>query len=514
MSGISRRTVLFAGFGALGVSVLGSCSSAVDQAREANSAPGSDGGTLVLGSLSDIDPKSIYSQSVTTMALGLLVWDTLIRYDRVTRTPRPSVARAWAFAPDGRSLTLHLRDDVRFHSGRLLTAKDIAYAVSVYASDAAGSQLQGVAKAIAAVDSPDPHTAILRLSRPVPNLFDLLEFMLLVDSETAAELRAGTRFIGTGPFRFADREIASSARLVRNGDYWRGPARLDGVTLRVVRDSGALLTSIRAGQSDLVLDASPQALRQFRDESLYRITTGDVYDAAYYVGVNTTDPSLADKRVRQAISYAVNRERIATEVFGGVAQPSSAPWARSSPAYDQEDTGHYRRDLERARALLAGANGPRRLTLSYPTGLAVAPAIAAIVQNDLADVGVAVELDPREQAAFSPFLRTGKAQLWLGPHGFGQSDPATLAGGAAPFKPAGNLSKFTAPEYTALVARLQDGDATARPGVLREYTGYLLDQQFVIDLVVSPATYVSPARVKGLDWNLYKYIDLHGVTIR
>ncbi len=513
MTGVSRRAVLLGALGIGAAGALSGCTSAVRQAREANAAPGSAGGTLVLGSLTDMDPKSIYSQSVTTMAIGLLVWDTLIRYDRGTRTPRPSVARAWESAPDGRSLTLHLRDDVRFHTGRPLTSKDVAYAVSVYASDAAGSQLQAAARAVIAVETPDVHTAVLRLAKPLPNIFDLLEFMLLLDSESPAQLRAGTDFVGTGPFRFDGREVAANARFRRNDDYWRGPARLDGVTLRVVRDPGALLTSIRAGQSDLVLDAAPGALRQFRDPSLYRITTGDVFDAAYYVGANVTAPGLSDKRVRQAISFGVDRERIAKEVFSGVAQPSSAPWARSSPAYDAGAAQRYRKDTGRARALLAEAGGPGTLTLSYPTGLAVAPSIAAIVQNDLAEVGIDVQLDPREQASFSPFLKSGRHQLWVGPHGFGQSDPLTLAGGAAPFKPAGNLSKYSDPAYTALVTRLGEESAD-RSSVLREYTEYLLDQQFIIDLVISPATYVSPARVKGLDWNLYKYIDLHGVTVR
>lgn len=513
MTDVTRRAALLGALGIAATGVLSGCTSAVDQAREANAAPGSGGGTLVLGSLADIDPKSIYSQSVTTMAIGLLVWDTLIRVDRRTRTPEPAVARSWDLAPDGRSLTLRLRDDVRFHTGRAFTAKDVAYAVSVYASDAAGSQLQAAAKAVTAVETPDPHTAVLRFAAAVPNVFDLLEFMLLVDSESATELRAGTEFVGTGPFRFDGREVAASARFRRFDDHWRGPAQLDGVVLRVVRDPGALLTSVRAGQSDLVLDAAPRALRQFRDRSLYRVTTGDVNDAAYYVGANVGAPGLADKRVRQAISYAVDRDRIAAEVFAGTAVPSSAPWAASSPAYDAAAAAHYKKDLGRARALLSEAGGPRRLTLSYPTGLAAAPAIAAIVQNDLAEVGVTVDLDPREQAAFSPFLKSGKHELWVGPHGFGQSDPLTLAGGAAPFKPKGNLSAFSAPEYTALVARLAD-EGPGRPTLLRQYTDYLLDQQFVIDLVVSPASYVSPTRVKGLDWNLYKYIDLHGVTVR
>lgn len=512
MSGVSRRSVLLGAIG-IGAGALTGCTSAVQQAREANASPGRDGGTLVLGSLADIDPKSIHSQSVTTMAIGLLVWDTLIRYDRRTRTPMPAVARSWDTAPDGLSLTLHLRDDVRFHTGRVLTSEDVAYAISVYASDAAGSQLQAAAKAVIAVDTPDPHTAVLRFAAPPPNVFDLLEFMLLVDSESAAGLRAGTDFVGTGPFRFEGREVAATARFRRFDGYWRGPARLDGVTLRVVRDPGALLTSVRAGQSDLVLDAAPRALRQFRDRSLYRITTGDVADAAYYVGANVAAPALADKRVRQAISYAVDRERIAAEVFAGAARPSAAPWAQSSPGYDAAAAARYSKDPARARALLAEAGGPRRLTVSYPTGLAAAPSIAAIVQNDLAEVGVTVDLDPREQASFSPFLKSGRHELWVGPHGFGQSDPLTLAAGAAPFKPKGNLSGLASAEYTALVARLAE-DGQGRPAVLREYTQYLLDQQFIIDLVVSPATYVSPARVKGLDWNLYKYVDLHGVTIR
>ncbi|MDF0528395.1 ABC transporter substrate-binding protein [Tsukamurella sp. 8F] len=508
------RRALFAGALGLGaVATLPACTSAVQQARQADAAPGTSGGTLVIGSLTDLDPKTIYTQSVTTMAIGLLAFDSLIRYDHATLRPTPSVARAWDAAPDGRSLTLHLRDDVHFHTGRPFTAEDVAYAVSVYASDAAGSQLQTAAKSIAAVDTPDDHTAVLRFGVPVPNIFDLLEFMLLTDSDSAAALRSGESFVGTGPFRFAGREVGANAHFTRYAEYWRGPARLDGVTLRVVRDPGALLTSIRAGQSDLVLDANPQALRQFPDESLYRVETGDVFDAAYYVGADVRRPELADVRVRQAVSYAVDRERIAKEVFGGAAAASSAPWARSSPAYDAAAATHYRRDLDRSRSLLAAAGGARPLDLSYPTGLAVAPHIAAIVQSNLADVGIDARLDPREQSAFSPFLKSGAAQLWLGPHGFGQSDPATLAAGAAPFKPKGNLSNYSDPRYTELVQQLVDAPASRRSDAYAAYTTHLLEQQFVIDLVTAPATYVSRARTKGLTWNMYKYIDAHGVTV-
>ncbi|SIS22732.1 ABC transporter substrate-binding protein [Williamsia sterculiae] len=518
MTGLTRRAFLTA-LGSVGAAgALAGCTSAVEQARRVGTGAGRPGGTLVIGSLTDIDPKTVYTQSITTMTLGLLLWDTLIRYDRRTLQPLPSVATAFERSQDGTALRLTLRDDVTFHTGRPLTSADVAYAVATYASDKAGSQLQSTASAIT-VETPDPHTAVLRSAKPIGNIFDLLEFMLLTDRETAAELQRGETFVGTGPFRFTGRQTGAQADLARYDGYWNGPAALDGVRLRVVRDSGALLTSVRAGQSDLVLDAAPQSLRPFHDSSLWRVESEDVDDVAYYVGANVADPRLSDKRVRQAISYAVDRGRIADEVFVRRAHASSAPWAQTSPAYDPQANARYARDLDHARSLLAEAgwrNGSS-LTLSYGTGLAVAPSIAAVIQNNLAEIGITVQLDPREQAAFNPFLKSGKHQLWINPHGFGQSNPATLATGAAPFKPKGNLSAFSSSTYTDAVARItsvvdpRSADARA---AYAAYTDILLDEQFVIDLVITTSTNVSPLAVKGLGWNTYKYIDAHRVTVR
>ena len=343
--------------------------------------------------------------------------------------------------------------------------------------------------------------------------------MLLVDSETAAERAAGTTLIGTGPFLLADRRIGAETVLKRHEPYWRGPAKVDEIALRVIRDTGALMTSLRAHQSDLVIDVSPQSLRPFGARELYRVESEDVYDVAYYIGVNTKDSALADKRVRQAISFAVDRDRLLKEVFVGRGYASSAPWATSSPAYSGAAARRYRRDLEAAGALLAAAGPPRGSSCCCPTrpGWPRRRNIAAIVASDLADVGIAVRLDPREQATFSPFVRSGDAQLWINPHGFGQSNPVTLATGAAPFTPAGNLSGFASPEYTSAVEQLlalRAPDDPVAQQAYRRFTDILLDEQFVIDLVITTATNVSPASVKGLTWNLYKYIDAHDLTVQ
>lgn len=514
----SRRHVLRAGvIGAAGA-LTAACESAVRLAERDARGTGRGGGLLTIGSLTDLDPAALYSQSITSMTVGLLVYDTLIRYDHRTLAPQPWAASAVTVSPDGRTATLRLRPGLRFHTGRPLTSADVAYAIGLYASAAAGSQLRDTAAAVTDVDTADPATAVLSLAQPTANLFDLLEFMLLVDPETA---RADPSVLpaGTGPFAVAERRIGVRTALRRNDDHWRGPAHLDGIDIRVVHDQEALLTSVRARQTDLVLDASPQSLRPFGNRAMYGVESEDVDDVAYYVGVNVAHGVLADKRVRQAISFAMDRDRLAREVFGGRGVASCVPWARSSPAYRDAAARQYRRDPARAAALLAAAgaqHGPT-LTLSYPTGLSVAPNIAAVVADNLADVGIAVILDPREQSTFSPFLRSGRAQLWLAPHGFGQLDPLTLATGAAPFRPTDNLSGFAADRYTTAVARLAalrgagDPDADA---VYRTFTDILLDEQFVVDLVVTTATNVSQASVRGLTWNMYKYTDAHGVTVR
>jgi peptide/nickel transport system substrate-binding protein len=505
---IDRRTLLKFALGG-SAAVLGSgCASAVHQAREG------DGG-IALGVLSDLDPKSIFSQSITSMAIGRLGYDTLTSYDLDTMVPRPLVASGWRILEDGHRVVLHLRPDVTFHSGRPFTSADVAYSIANLAKDGAGSQLQTTAKVVTSVDISDPHVAVLSLDHPLTNLFDLFEFMLLTDSQTEQQLMDGVAFVGTGPFRFDSWVRGQQSRWVRNMKYWGGPATIPSV--RLVKQ-GEPLASLWASQTNVVRDVVGNVVRMFHDNDRFEQLHESVYDVAYYVGVNVSDPYLANKTVRQAVAYAVDRARIASDVFAGNAIPNSTPWSKSSPAYSELSQSHYRRDLDRARRLLAEAGGPppTPLLLSYGTGLAPAPTIAAVIQNNLADIGIPTVIDAREQATFSSFLTSPARQLWINPHGFGQSSPATLATGAAPFKPVGNLSGFTSRRYSELVSKLTNLPDPRSPEALdmyRQYTDVLLDEQFVINLAVTDFVTVTSSRVSNLEWNLYKCLVANRMVV-
>lgn len=508
---LSRRGFLSASAGGAAALLLAACSSAVGEEKE-----GSSGGMLVIGSLSDLNPSTIFSQSLTSMTIGGLLFDTLIRLDPQTLEPTARVATSWEVSDDGLGVVLNLRDDVTFHSGRPFTSKDVAYAFTNLAKDTVGSQLQAAAKTIVSVDTSDDHVARLTLAHPLVNLNDLLEFTLLTDSESEAGLLAGEQFVGTGPFVFGSWQRGQQSDWTRNENYWGSKAVLDGVTIRVVPDNSALLSSVRSGQTNAVIGVSAQDARPFGDG--YQVENEDVYDVAYYLGANVGSPLLADKRIRQAISHAVDRERIVEEVLGGTGISSSAPWPESSPAYDEGARDFYARDLDKARALLAEAGGAptQPVLLSYGTGLAPARTIAAIIENNLAEIGFTVTLDPREQAAFSPFLNSGQHQLWINPHGFAQLNPSTLATGAAPFKPAKNLSGYSSPEYTAIVDRLwthADAASDEAKASYREFSDLLLDEQFVIDLAITTNTNIYSAGVRGVAWNRYKNLDLGATSL-
>lgn len=511
-SGKSRLLAVAAAAAGL---VLASCSSAV---QEAQSGSGEEGGTLVVGTLSDLNPASILSQSTTSMAIGRLVFDTLIRYDRETLEPQPSVATDWEISDDGLTVTLQLRDDVTFHSGREFTSEDVAYALERYGTDEAGSQLGPAARAIESVDTSDPHVAVLNLSHPLVNLFDLLEFALLTDSETEAELFEGEAFVGTGPFTFEEWNRGQGVTFSQNTDYWNGTPPLDGVELRIVPDETALLNSVRSGQVNVVVDASPRSLAPFRDDDSFTVEPMNVFDVSYYVGTNVQNPILSDPNLRKAISESIDRERILNEVFDGVGSVNSAPWSPNSPAYNEEFASFYSRDLDAAQAYIDEAGGAptQTLELAYNTALAPASAVASIVQSNLADIGIQVELEPMEGSTFNPHINSGEQELWIAPHGFGQSSPATLATGAAPFRPVSNLSGFESDEYAELVESVwfqSDPLSDEAREAYDNYTQLLIDEQFLINIVSATATNVYTGSVEGVDWNIYKYLILDETTV-
>ncbi|MFG3041064.1 ABC transporter substrate-binding protein [Streptomyces sp. NPDC048330] len=511
----SRRTTLrAAGGGALllGLGLTG-CRSAVSEAEAPAAKAGAEprrGGTLSVAVNSDFTPSLLFAQSAQSLQQRL-VYNTLTRYDDAL-APRPELATSWKYAEDGRSLTLRLRTGVTFHDGRPFTADDVIFAVKNLQNPLRAAQLRATAAAVTGFEKRGDHELVLKLGHPVNNLFDLFEFMIITDRHTVEEAVSGKKLNGTGPFVLTKWSPGAGLSFTRHEKYWQpGRPYLDAVEFRVVPQADALLSSLRTGQSQLSFNVPGKNLSVVEAAPGLAISEYATGGGAYYLGVNTTVAPLDDKTVRQALAWGVDRERILKQVLGGYGIASATPWPKSSPAFTETGRTHYTYDPGKARELLKSA-GHTRLDLPLlHINLPGETAVAEAVQYDLKQIGVQVTLQPTDPAtAQKHLIAQTMPGLWTMAHGFAQVQPSTLAVSAYPFNEAKNTSRFRSAAYSGVVREAWTGPASgARANALRQrITDTLLDEAFIIDLVIRGSVQVASEKLRGVTLNKFAYLNL------
>ncbi len=511
----ARRGLALAVAGVLAVSVLTACSSAVGEANSGGSGDSGPraGGVLRIGTTSDIVPATIFTNSSdATNTLVGAVYDSLVDYPLDSLEPQPRLATSWQLADDGMSLTLQLRDDVAFHSGREFTSKDVEFSIKTWADPTWTVQLQRTAAAITGFDTTDPYAITLEFAHPLSNVFDLLDMLPIIDSESFEDLKAGKAYVGTGPFVFESWTPASELVFTRNDDYWGDEPLLEGLQVDIVSDPQAQVSQLRSGQLDLVTGASNRDLESLGKDAAFQVQQFVGAENEIYVGADLTNPDLQDLKLRRAIAYALDRERIVDEVFRGVGNPGNLPWADYSPAYDAEANQTYTRDEAKARELVSKVGDLPTLDLNYPAGNANYEAVAQIVQANLEAVGIETKLVPAEYSQFIKQLIGGTfGGLWILQHNYAQYTPSTLAVSAYPFNADKNASNFDSPAYKKAAdsawARPSGTDAGAVE-LYGELNQILLDNLHLIEIASIPPQIASAASVRDLTISKRNELDL------
>lgn len=505
----TRREAL--GLGAAVATLLVSgCTSAVQQQESAATAGPKAGGTLKMVQTADISPTTMLAQNNPNLSVDRLIFNFLIHLDHKTLEPQPELATEWKLANDRKSITFTLRDDVVFHDGRKFTADDVIGSVNTIKRPDVPSQMKHVAALVTDAKKVDDTHVTLTLKQAASNLYDLFEMMPIVDVKTFDALLTGKTFNGTGPFKVASYNPGQGMNLAKNDKYWKpGRPYLDGVTVTVVRDSQSALSSLKAGQSQLALDLAPLDASSVRSDPKFTLVESDARDSTLYIASNVKVPLLADKAVRQAISYAIDRQRILKQVQGGIGSVTSLPWSPNSPAFDKDLVGHYTYDAAKAKQLLAGVAGTP-VTIFYDAGFGPGAGVAEIVQFNLTEAGLQASAAPLQSPDFLDKLQKGGLTgLFVTGHGFGQLSPATLVKGAFPYNADKNASTFDSAEYKDLANQVWTTvDEGAAKALYKKLNDFLLDQQFVSDLVNSSHTYTTSSSLKGLSWTMLDYINL------
>ncbi len=343
----------------------------------------------------------------------------------------PELAESWSISPDGLTYVFNLRKGVKWHDGQPFTAQDVEYSFEqvLLKFHPRTRTLNG--RVIADVIPVGDHQVIFRLNQrysPLTLFLDedngaILPKHLFAGTDprtnprNCATVAACEKPVGTGPFKFQSRE-ADRINLVRNDDYFEpGRPYLDGILFRFLGSSEGT-TAFEQGQVDLI-NPDPLRVNRLRDELGATITEEGREGFARVVrlipnlrpcgtanappvcgsagGTGGRNP-FADKNVRKAIAYAIDKNEINRVQYGGLQQPATGPLTRFlEPFYNPSTTPQYNRDVTKAKQMLTdagfgpGQDGVRfKITFIYDPGFAQA---AAALKRQLADVGIELTLD-------------------------------------------------------------------------------------------------------------------------
>ncbi|HEY4201292.1 MAG TPA: ABC transporter substrate-binding protein [Devosiaceae bacterium] len=348
--------------------------------------------------------------------VGCIIFEGLVNVGSTDLSIQPALAKSWAISPDGKTYTFNLVD-AKWHDGQPFTSDDVKYSLlqvnTKYspAFTAAGSQ-------IASIDTPSPTQVVINLKQSYGPFLASLPCAVggaIVPKHIyeGKEPASVTDLVGTGPFKLAEWQHGDYMRLARNPDYYvAGRPYLDEVVAKVINQAASRLQAVQSGDIDLIQYVPGADQVAVRTNPAVKIENSDISPTAHYLVFNTRKKPFDDKRVRQALMMAIDRDYVHKNVFFDIGKVGKAPfvqeiaWA-ANPAIDYATL--YPFDVAKANALLDEAgykrdSGGKRFTVHFPVYSTSWPEhqqTALAIQGMWKAIGVDVTVDAFEDATFN-----------------------------------------------------------------------------------------------------------------
>ncbi len=461
------------------------------------------GGTLTWGRPHDVIHFDSSQLSVTQEPIFLQIFGTLVRLDRDVK-PQPELAESWDLSSDYKRMQLKLRKGVTFHSGKELTADDVVATIQRYQDATTAANIRPQIQRFKEPKAVDRHTLEISFEEPMATVFDALDLMYVWDKDNFEAIKQQPN--GTGPFKLAEWQPGNQVRLVRHDGYYKsGQPYLDEIVLKAFPDFESLVINLEAGAVDLASPLRPRDRPRLESGRGYQAIVGPPGSLVFDVILNTTREPFGDKRVRQAVSYAVNRKRFVDTYLAGLSEPWSLPWPPHSPAHDRQLNQHYAYNPERARQLLAEAghsNGFETTIFTTRSRPGYAE-LAEQIQNDLLQVGIRSRLDLQEEGSWRPKFIDG--DFAVATHTFGRSGkhPASAFEQAVVWRADKNSASFVNDEYRRLAALASTTfDAAPAREIYDQLNRMIIDEAFTLSIAPDVKVWGIRDHVKGYQLNL------------
>ena len=328
-------------------------------AQEALDSP-AYGDAIVQGSIGDASTllPGLASDSASQGIIDL-VYNSLIKINKNIEIVG-DLAESWDVSDDGLTWTFHLRKGVKWHDGQPFTSRDVLFTYQVMVDPKTPTAYAEQFKQVEKAEAPDDYTFVVKYKKAFARALitwgmNILPAHLLEGHDiTTSEL--AQKPVGTGPYKFKTWEHGQRIVLEANPDYFEGRPYIQENITRIIPDSATMFLELQSGGLDMMNLTPTQYVRQTdTPEFAENFNKYKYLSFSYtYLGFNLLDPKFKDKRVRQAIAYAINKDEIIEGVLLGLGKKANGPYKPGMWAYDENVTP-YPYDPEKARTLLAEA---------------------------------------------------------------------------------------------------------------------------------------------------------------
>ncbi|HEX6512248.1 MAG TPA: ABC transporter substrate-binding protein [Chloroflexota bacterium] len=401
--------------------VLASCGGTLP-APAGGSVAATTGGTLTVAQTGDPGFMAINSVGIDTYNVSQHIFDSLFRYDASAQLV-PGLAESWSTSDDGLTWTFKLRKGVKFHNGEDFTSEAIKYSIAKLQDEKSTRRVY--LTAVKEVRTPDDLTAQIVTTKPAPSLpIYIAQIVDIYPPKYMAQVgddEFNKKPVGTGLYKFVDWQRDQQVTLEANKSYFGGAPAYDRLVFRIVPEPSTRVAELLAGNVQVINFPPVQQLDQIASSGSAAAPSSKGTQI-YHVILRTDRKPFDDKRVRQALNYAVDVEAIMKQLYAGRATRLAGPIPPHAFGYDP-DLKPYAFDIAKAKQLLADAGYSGGLSFKMDLGIpsqAEGKQLADALSGFWKQAGINAELAPMDYATFvqnqsAKKLDDAGLTVWSGP---------------------------------------------------------------------------------------------------
>ncbi len=442
-----------------------------------------------------LDPQ-LSSNDYSSNAI-LNMYNTLVISDSKNNI-LPCLAKSWEISDDGLTYTFFIEENVKFHNNKKLTAEDVKFTLDRALTVPMGSTY---AFMINRTDIINEHTVKVTLKEPYAPFMEylVLPFYAILNKE-AVTAANGDKFanpVGTGPFKFVEYKDGEYLSMTRNDDYFKTPAKIKDVKFKIIIDQTTMTMALEKGEIDFLEELPGAERERFKKDKRFEVLEYPTNYLHYFM-LNPNIEPLKDKRVRQAIGYAIDLEAAKKVVYDGAGEVNYTILRSDMFGYS-DNIPRYTYNPEKAKELLKEAGYANGFNLKFVSVDTVAGRKAPqVMQGYLADLGITMEIETNEFGVYAQKI-TGSDFVISCCATLAQNDPDTLLYQLFYSTEMMNMPKYNNPEVDKLLdLQRKEVNEQKRKEYIKQIMDIVMEDATILPYLYREDAATYPVSLKGV----------------